>query len=444
VSRALTGAISERDAARARAPSRLPLLYVAFAHLCLAYALGALAVSPQSFAGFFYHPRMIAVVHLVTLGWITAHILGSLYMIAPMALRTHLRTTRLDVAAFWAYAVGVTGMAAHFWIAETSGMLYGALLVLATILVVGTRVHIGLRAAPIESGIKLHYRLAFANIAGAGTLGLLLGWHRLHPFLRSEPLSGVYAHAHLAALGWATMTVFGSAYRLLPMMLPSAPPPATLTWGSALLLEAGVAGLAWSFLASSDAVAFFAALAAASIAWFLGVAGWMLRHRRRPGPGLPRIDFTRLHALQALLYLGATAALGVVLALAPRSEGSLRLAKVYGVCGLLGFFGSLILGVAGRHVPVLLWTRGMLLEGPPTASPYRLQHPAIAALQFVLWTAGVPLLAAALWREAAELLRPAAWMLFGAVAASAYNHVRVLRHPALRRAAVGAPGDERS
>ena len=77
-------------------PARwVPLLYFGFAHLCLAAALLALAVTPRSLLGFYYHPRMLAVVHLLTLGWITSHILGALYLIAPMALRTRLRTCLL-------------------------------------------------------------------------------------------------------------------------------------------------------------------------------------------------------------------------------------------------------------------------------------------------------------------------------------------------------------
>ena len=107
-------------------PSRLPLLYFAFAHLCLAASLATLGTFPGSFTGFFYHPRMLAAVHLVTLGWITSHIAGALYMIAPMALQTRLVTNRADTVAFWAYAVGVTGMVAHFWIGESSGMVWGA------------------------------------------------------------------------------------------------------------------------------------------------------------------------------------------------------------------------------------------------------------------------------------------------------------------------------
>jgi hypothetical protein len=58
-------------------PARwVPLLYFGVAHLCLATALAALAVTPRSLVGFFYHPRLLAVVHLVTLGWISASILA--------------------------------------------------------------------------------------------------------------------------------------------------------------------------------------------------------------------------------------------------------------------------------------------------------------------------------------------------------------------------------
>lgn len=409
-----------------RAPSRLPLFYFGFAHLCLAAALLALGLLPRSFAGFFYHPRMLAAVHLVTLGWISSHILGALYMIAPMALRTRLAATRADTVAFWIWVIGVVGMVAHFWIAETSGMVWAAFLVLATLILVGARLVAALRSSPIGGGIKLHYGLAFANVAGAAVLGILLGIHRLRPFLGIEPLQGLYAHAHLAALGWATMIVYASAYRLLPMMLPSAPPPPASTWPSALLLEAGVVGLVASFLLGRGSIGLFAAIAAASVAWFLGVAVWLLRHRRRPGTGLPRLDFTRLHALSALGYLGVTAVLGLVLAIAPRSTDSLRLAKVYGVCGLLGFFGTMILGVAGRHVPVLIWTRRMHADGPPAVSPYRLRSPVIAAVELACWSLGVPFLAFALWREAAAPLSVAAWMLLVAVVASAANQIGAL------------------
>ena len=68
-------------------PRLLPVLYFTTAHLALAFAFGAVALDPRGVSGFFYHARMLGIVHLVTLGWITASILGSLYVVGPIALR---------------------------------------------------------------------------------------------------------------------------------------------------------------------------------------------------------------------------------------------------------------------------------------------------------------------------------------------------------------------
>ena len=65
---------------RAKLPPRLlPVLYFGTAHVALALAFGAAALDPRGVSGFFYHSRMLGIVHLVTLGWITASILESLY-----------------------------------------------------------------------------------------------------------------------------------------------------------------------------------------------------------------------------------------------------------------------------------------------------------------------------------------------------------------------------
>ena len=66
--------------------------------------------------------------------------------------------------------------------------------------------------------------LAFFNILVAAILGVLIGFDRVYHFLPGFVLANVFVHAHLAALGWATMMVIGVAYRLLPMILPAAMP----------------------------------------------------------------------------------------------------------------------------------------------------------------------------------------------------------------------------
>jgi hypothetical protein len=94
----------------------LALLYVGFAHLALLTAWGVLIARPGTLLGFYYHPRAIALTHLITLGWISSSILGALYLIGPIALAARLPRRPIDVVAFASWAVGVCGMVSHFWL----------------------------------------------------------------------------------------------------------------------------------------------------------------------------------------------------------------------------------------------------------------------------------------------------------------------------------------
>jgi hypothetical protein len=184
----------------------------------MALACLAVAVDPRGVSGFFYHSRMLAIVHLVTLGWITNSILGSLYIVGPIALRTWIPATWLDYTAFLFVLVGNVGMVAHFWLEEYGGMAWSAIAVGSGIVAVGMHVATSLSRASLPRAISTHIVLAFVNILGAATLGVLIGFDKVYHFLPGFGLSNVIAHAHLAAIGWAAMMVVGIAYRLLPMI----------------------------------------------------------------------------------------------------------------------------------------------------------------------------------------------------------------------------------
>jgi hypothetical protein len=139
-----------------RLPPRLvPILYVALAHVALALAFAVAAVDARAVSGFFYHARMLAVVHLVTLGWITASILGSLYLVGPIALRVQLPAGWMDYAAFVLVAVGIAGMVTHFWIQEYGGMGWSGIAVGVGVLAVGGRHARRFAMAPVR-GARPH------------------------------------------------------------------------------------------------------------------------------------------------------------------------------------------------------------------------------------------------------------------------------------------------
>jgi hypothetical protein len=410
-------------------PARwVPLLYFAFAHVSLAWAFGALACRAQSLGGFFYHPRMLAVVHLVTLGWISASILGALYVIGPLAFRLPMPAGPADYAAFAGFAVGVVGMTSHFWIDSPAGMAWGTGLVAVAMTYVAVRGLRGLRNAPVPLEARLPMALAFLNMIAAAGLGLALGINKVAPFLPVRHLDAVLAHAHLAGLGWGAMMVIGAGYRMLPMILPAAMPRGAVAYASPLLLEAGVLALVRAFFAGRGHL-WAAGLAVAGLAAFVSRVVWMLGHRRPPPTDRRRPDWGTAHALQSVAYLLAACGLGLYLSAAEPSETTLALVPVYGVAGLVGFLSQIVVGVEGRVLPLFAWLWGFADRGHAELPPSLHAAPVwpLQALVFVCWTAGVPLLAFGLGRDRPPLTSLGAGALLVAVIAGLANAIVVLR-----------------
>ena len=54
----------------------------------------ALVVDPTLPGASFYHSRMVAIVHLLTVPWLTGSILGAFYIVAPLILRISMAAGR--------------------------------------------------------------------------------------------------------------------------------------------------------------------------------------------------------------------------------------------------------------------------------------------------------------------------------------------------------------
>lgn len=416
-------------------PARMvPLLYWGTARVSLGLACVLAGLWPRAVAGFFYHSWMVAIVHLVTLGWITFSILGAIYIVGPVALRMEMPPRRGDYAAFASAVVGLTGMVAHFWIEEFGGMAWSAAMVTGGVLHVVGRIAAGLPRARVPAAVKRHIAFACLNFALAASMGVLLGFDKAYHFLPGFVLSNVFAHAHLAAVGWATMMVIGIGYRLLPMTLPSKMPAGRWMFVSAFLLEAGVLGLFVSLLAQSAWSLLFAIVIVSGLAAFAGHVIWMVRSPARKPIAAPRVDFAVLHAASAGVSLAIAVGIGLSLLVVPLSPSSLRAAAAYGVFGLVGFLAQMVVAMGTRLLPLFTWywafARTDFLVQPP--SPLVMRDRTLQALLFAGWTIGVPALASGLVLESVPLVAAGAWALFAAVALGALDDVFVLAHVSAR------------
>ena len=264
----------------------------------------------------------------------------------------------------------------------------------------------------------------------ATTVGVLIGFDKVYHFLPGFILATVFAHAHLAAIGWASMMVVGIAYRLLPMVLPAAMPAGATLWISAVLLQTGVTGLFAALLLRSPRVWIFALLVIGGFAAFAAHVGWMLRHPRSPPAGLRRPDPAVLHAAVSFFWLLVACVLGGGLTFAPLSDNTLRAAMVYGVCGLVGFLAQMVVGMEGRLLPLFAsyWALAEAGDRGPLPSPHEMAWRYGQELVFLLWLFGVPALAAGLAADAVPLVRGGAWCLLLATLVDSANAARILRH----------------
>ena len=409
-------------------PRLLPVLYFAAAHVALAVAFGAVAIDPRGTSGFFYHSRMLGIVHLITLGWITASILGSLYVVGPVALRVWIPATWVDYAAFAFVLAGIVGMVSHFWLQEYPGMAWSAATVGTGILAAGVQILRRIGRARLPRAIAAHIVLAFVNVFAAATLGILIAFDKVRHFLPGYVLTNVFAHAHMAAIGWASMMVVGVAYRLLPMVLPAAMPSGPRLWTSALLLQTGVMGLFVSLLMRGRFAWVFALAIVGGFAAFLSQVVWMLRRPRPRPPGLRRPDPAVLHAAFSFASLVIASALGVWLTLAPPSSATLRVAMAYGVFGLVGFLAQIVVGMEGRLLPIFAWYWAYANTGyqGPVASQHEMPWRQAQEIVVVLWLFGVPALAGGLAFDAVPFVGAAAWCLLAATLVDTANVVRIL------------------
>jgi len=400
----------------------LPLAYYFAAYAGFGGALLVLFVDPSLPGESFYHSRFVALVHLLTLAWLSGSILGSLYIVGPLILRLPMRAGKADWIAFGSFLLGTSGMVAHFWINTYDGMAWSAMLVTVAIAWVGARVIRGLRRARIPFGVGLHVGLAFVNILAAAAFGMVIGFDRSRGFLTVSPLSMMFAHAHIAAVGWVAMLVIGLSYRLIPMMLPASMPAGRSLAISAILIECGLAVLTIELIRSSGGGWFGAVLIVAGLVSFVARVRWMLARRQPRPPALPPRDWSTWQIHMAFAWLLIAVVTGLVLTGTPADQDPLTLMWVYGVTGLVGFLAQMVAGMQGRLVPLFAWYRAYAASGrAPSRAANALPSATFARSILLCWAVAVPLLTWGLaFADRIAIRVGAASLLIGLAAGATY------------------------
>ena len=388
----------KRSTSRTGAAFWVPLAYSSTAHLALGSAAAVTLWKPSWIAGFFYHPKMVAVVHNLTLGWISSGLIAILYT------RGGLRARAFDVWIFAAWFAGASGLASHFWIEEFSGMTWSAGLLAVSVFLAAGRFGAAVAAGPLPAALKLQVHLGWLNLVATAFIGALLGINRTMTVLPGYSLDNVYAHAHLAAIGWAFLLTVAVGH--LGLLEPGDRVPAPgLSIIATSVTQLGAVGLFVSLLAVRlDFRLGFGLTAVAGMLGCLVTLGLHFRVKHRSGP-------SGWLLLAAGGWLAGAAVIAISIAHSTNAAAPETI-MAYGAAGLLGGLGQAVAACVLLDASVN--ARGVSEKGWPVV---------------VGWLVAVPALVFGLARTESSFMRLGAAALLFAAAWSAWRTLAANRAP---------------
>lgn len=223
-------------------PVTIPFFKAAIIFLLLGEFLGILkAAYPGSFSGLLLSKTAHA--HLGTLGFITMTIFGAEYQMFPMLSLKKLKSESWARINLWSFIIGTAGFIISLLLVRAGGglteqrlvslslTLFVVVLLLSTYTFLGNMwfTLIGASWKKLDVSVKyLFFGQVFllvttfigSSMAVFYHLGLLDWMVGLGFAAKGLSLYGlIWTHAHLALIGFVTLTIIGATYHLVPMLV---------------------------------------------------------------------------------------------------------------------------------------------------------------------------------------------------------------------------------
>jgi hypothetical protein len=312
----------------------------------------------EDLLGYHISGSVLAIVHLLILGWITLIIFGALYQLIPVVMEVKLFSEKLAFITLGSLIIGLFFLIAAFLgykFQLTNNFIVGGSLIIFAILVFVFNSIKSALASKKNSISKYYIVASTVYLLLTVLLGLFIPINLSYNFIAVAHTDFLQTHAVIGLVGWFLMLIIGVASKLMPMFLIVHKTKEKLIKIGFYLLNAGILLI---FVST-----FFPQLTGFVniISFLLIFSGFVLflyynydifSHRLRKkldiGMKLSAIGLI-VFAMSILsfiaLYFGnATFGLGVG-----------RLEIISGMLLLYGFFTGLILGQTYKTLPFIIW-----------------------------------------------------------------------------------------
>ncbi len=385
-----------------------------------------LMLNYKEIAGFYFQPKVLAITHMLTLGWISMTIFGAMFQLVPVVLEVKLFSEKLAEIQFWIFTIGVIGLVTGFWNFDTGMHINGSAILINISVFIFAINMIGTFLNVKKWNITGWYLIAaLIYLIITAIAGFLLTYNLWHPYINISHLEYLKLHSYVAVIGWVTLVVMGVSYKLIPMF--------TLSHGYSVksskwafgLVNIGLIGvnLFFHFKNNTAFIIISVLFIVAGIVFYLFQIYLIYKSRIRK-----KSDVGIKYSLFSFYVLAIVTVFGLVSSVV-NLNGIPNIHLIFGYLVLMGYLSMLIIGQMYRIVPFLAWyhkfsSKVGLEPVPMLKDMFNAKH---ALVNYYLMTASIIIAVFSFFFESSFMLLFAFSLMFFGSLIFAYNIIGILR-----------------
>ncbi|MDE3185645.1 MAG: cytochrome c oxidase subunit I [Bacteroidota bacterium] len=335
---------------------KVVLPFYVYAGLSFLVATIFLLFSSSAFLQHYFHPRTLAITHLMALGWGTMMILGASHQLVPVLIEGKLYSNVLAHLSFGFSGIGIPLLVYSFcefdfgWPAQS-----GAILINLSVLFYLINMGISMSKSKVESVHAIFVFTATLWLFITTLVGLFLIYNFTYTILSQDSLSYLPLHAHLGIIGWFLLLVIGVGSRLILLFLISKYNNTKLLWWIYSLINIALISFIIIFLYIKINWLYLIPLIplAASLVMFGYYCYQSYRNRIRK-----KVDEqVRLSLLSVLMMALPLMFLLIIILFLIFSKSNYHLIITYGFAIFFGWITAIIFGMTFKTLPFIVWNK---------------------------------------------------------------------------------------
>ncbi|HMR47273.1 MAG TPA: cytochrome C oxidase subunit I [Bacteroidia bacterium] len=329
-------------------------IYAAFAFLISAILL---LTSSSAFTDHYFQPHILAITHLMALGWGTMIILGASHQLVPVLIEGKLYSDKLAYASFVLAGIGIPLLVYGFYAFNMhSPAKWGGRFILLSIIAYLINLGVSMSHSKKEN---IHALFVFTSVLWlflTGALGLALVYNFTFNMFPHDSLHYLPLHVHAGVIGWFLMLIIGVGSRLIPMFLISKYTNTKLLKWIFVLINGALISyiLIFYFIKITEVILLPWLMLFAGIVLFIFYCYSAFRHRIRRQVDEPM----KVSLLAVMLIIIPLILLLIAIVTATLyAQENIALSLSYGFLIFFGWITAIILGMTFKTLPFIVWNK---------------------------------------------------------------------------------------